>query len=73
MSNPSDLTLRTISPDLAEILDTATSHDADPAGIEAFTTDWLIGEVMRDDPSLTREQAMTLIRQAEAEAADGGL
>lgn len=69
----SDLTLRTISPDLAEILDTTAGHQADPAGMEAFTSEWLINETMLDDPSLTREQAIACIRQAELEAAAGGL
>lgn len=68
-----DLTLRGISPDLAEILDNAHAHGADPSGMDAFTSDWLISETMRDDPTLTRGQAIAIIRQAEAEAAAGGL
>jgi hypothetical protein len=72
MTGP-DLTLRAISPDLAEILDAATVHDTDPAGIEAFTSEWMINEILRDDPSLTREQAIALARQSEREAAEGGL
>jgi len=68
-----DLSLRTISPDLADILDTAAGHDADPAGIEAFTSEWLINETLREYPDMTRDQALALIRQAETEASEGGL
>lgn len=68
-----DLSLRAISPDLADILDTAAGHEADPAGIEAFTSEWLINETLREYPHLTRDEALALARQAEAEAAEGGL
>lgn len=71
MSGP-NLTLRALSPDLADILDQATQHAADPAGIEAFTEDWLINELMRDDPSLTREAAIAQIREGEQAAIEGG-
>lgn len=72
MSGP-DLTLRSISPDLAEILDTASAHDADPSRIEAFTSEWMIGELMKDEPGLTREQAIEQIRDGERAAREAGL
>lgn len=68
-----DLTLRGISPDLADILDTARHHKVDPAEETAIASEWLIAETMREYPDLTRAEAATLIRQAEAEAAKGGL
>lgn len=64
---------REISPDLADILDAATHHGADPAGIDEFTSEWLINETMLNDPTLTRDQAIAEIRRAAIEAAEGGL
>jgi ribosomal 50S subunit-associated protein YjgA (DUF615 family) len=68
-----DLTLRDISPDLADILDTVSHHDVGPAEAEAIATDWLIAETMRQYPDLDRKSAEALIAEAEAEAARGGL
>ena len=68
-----DLSLREISPDLADILETAAHVNADPSGIEAFTSEWLIDETMLNDPTLTRDQAIAEIHRAAIEAAEGGL
>lgn len=63
-----------MSPDLAKVLDMLPNpEDEDPSGAEAYTSEWLIDETMRDDPGLTRDQAIDVIRQAEREALAGGL
>lgn len=68
-----DLSLRTVSPDLADMLDQARGHQMTDAEIEAQRRSWCIGELMLDDETLTREQAATLYDLASAEAAAGGL
>jgi hypothetical protein len=68
-----DLSLRSVSPDLADMLDQARGHQMTDAEIEAQRRSWCIGELMLDDASLTRERAEALYDEACAEAAAGGL
>lgn len=55
---------------IAELVVEAINAHARAQNVALVNT---LAELMRDDPDLTREQAVTLIRQAEAEAAQGGL
>lgn len=64
-------TLFDIEPGLARMLEAPAATD--PAGIDAFTSEWLIAEIMQDDPGLTRADAIALIREAEREAMEAGL
>lgn len=63
-------TLFDIEPGLARMLEAPAATD--PAGIDAFTSEWLISEIMQDDPGLTRAEAIALIGEAEREAKAGG-
>ena len=53
---------------LDEVVDTAKAHALPAEEIEASRREWMVSELMRDDPTLTRDQALALIAEAEREA-----
>lgn len=53
------------SAELSALLETARQHQLSPEEIEAQRRSWVIGEIMLDDPSLTRDEAEALYDRAE--------
>lgn len=63
-----DATRRTLTPapprpELAALLEAARDHKMTPEEIEAQRRSWVIGELMLDDESLTRDEAANLYDQ----------
>lgn len=66
------LSLATVNPELDALLERARGHVMTPAERESQRKSWVIGELMLDDETMTREEAERLYDQAGRTFGFGG-